>query len=111
MKDKIKQLILTKESKNIDLAHALCIGNDISFSLMLFECNKHKIIGEAVQLEAVKQDGYALQYCVNPSEAVQLEAVNQNGYALQYCSNPSEVVQLEAVKQNGYALQYCVWNK
>ena len=111
MKDKIKQLILTKESKNIDLAHALCIGNDISFSLMLFECNKHKIIGEAVQLEAVKQDGDALQYCVNPSEAVQLEAVKQYGDALQYCVNPSEAVQLEAVKQNGYALQYCVWNK
>ena len=85
MKDKIKQLIITREPKNIELAHALCIGNGISFSSMLFDCNDNKIIGEAVQLEAVKQDGYVLQYCSNPSEAVQLEAVKENGYALQYC--------------------------
>ena len=84
MKDKIKQLIITREPKNIELAHALCIGNGISFSSMLFDCNNYKIISEAVQLEAVKEDGYALRYCSNPSEAVQLEAVKQGGHALQY---------------------------
>jgi hypothetical protein len=60
------------------------------------------------QLEAVKQDGYAIQYIKNPSEQVQLEAIKQNGYAIQfiknpiyYIKNPSEQVQLEAVKQYG----------
>ena len=62
---------------------------------------------EKVQLEAVKQNGDALQYCHNPSEEIQIEAVKQDGYALRYCHNPSEEIQIEAVKQNGYALQYC----
>lgn len=45
---------------------------------------KKNMITESEQLEAVKQDGYALQYCHNPSEAVCLEAVKQTGDALQY---------------------------
>jgi hypothetical protein len=37
-----------------------------------------------------------------------LEAVKRNGYALQYVPEAilTEAVALEAVKQNGYALQY-----
>ena len=61
---------------------------------------------EQAQLEAVKQDGYAIQYIKNPSEQAQLEAVKQNGMAIQYIKNPSEQLQLEAVKQNGMAIQY-----
>ena len=57
-------------------------------------------------LEAVKQDGYALQYVKEQSEAVCLEAVKQDGDALRYVKEQSEAVCLEAVKRNGYALQY-----
>jgi hypothetical protein len=61
---------------------------------------------EAVQLAAVNQEGYVIQYIKNPSEAVQLAAVKQDGYAIQYINNPSEDVQLAAVKQNGYSIAY-----
>ena len=37
-----------------------------------------------MQIEAVKQDGYAIQYIKNPSLEVQIEAVKQDGYAIQY---------------------------
>ena len=44
-----------------------------------------EIIGdEAVQLEAVKNDGDAIRYIASPSEAVQLAAVKQNGLAIRY---------------------------
>lgn len=36
----------------------------------------------------------------------QLEAVKQNGYALQYVSEQTRELCLEAVKQDGIALQY-----
>ena len=131
-KEKIIRLIKAG-GNNIDLAHALCIGHNISFSSMLFECNDYKIIGEAAQLEAVKRNGYALRYCIHPREAVQLEAVKQDGNALiycthssdavhidavkrkwkalQFCTHASEAVQIEAIKQNCEALQFCIWGK
>jgi hypothetical protein len=59
-----------------------------------------------MQLEAVKKDGYAIQYIKNPSEEMQLIAVKQNGYAIKFIKNPSKAVQLEAVKQDGCAIQY-----
>lgn len=46
---------------------------------------KKNLMSEAVQLEAVRRDGYSLRYCVNASEAVQLEAVKRDAYALRYC--------------------------
>ena len=58
------------------------------------------------QLEAVKNDGYDIQYIHNPSEEVCLEAVKRNGYAVQYIQNPSEEVCLEAVKNDGLAIRY-----
>ena len=61
---------------------------------------------EKEQLEAVKQDGYAIDYIKNPSEAVQLAAVKQNGNAIRFIKNPSEAVQMAAVKQNGYAIYF-----
>ena len=61
---------------------------------------------EQICLEAVKQYGYALQYVTNQTKKICLEAVKDNGYALQYVSNQTEEICLEAVKQNGYALSY-----
>ncbi len=65
-----------------------------------------------VVLEAVKQDGYALQLSseeLRGDREVVLEAVRQNGFALQCVSGvlreDREVV-LEAVKRNGNALQF-----
>jgi len=45
-------------------------------------------------LNAVKQNGHAIQFIKNPSEEVQLVAVNQNGNAIQYIKDPSKEVQL-----------------
>jgi hypothetical protein len=63
-----------------------------------------------LQLIAVKQNGYAIEYIKNPSEAVQLAAVKQNGHAIQYIKPTDDDswlrVQLAAVQQNGYAIQY-----
>ena len=42
------------------------------------------VFTEKEALEAVKQDGDALQYVKEQSEAVCLEAVKQDGYALRY---------------------------
>lgn len=61
---------------------------------------------EQMKLEAVKRDGYAIQFIDNPSEQVQLAAVKRIGYALHFIDNPSENVQLAAVKQNGRAIKY-----
>ena len=68
------------------------------------------ILSIELALEAVKQDGYALQYVPAESrtEAVALEAVKRNAYALRYVPAESctEAVALEAVKQDGDALRY-----
>ena len=64
------------------------------------------IVDVNVALEAVKQNGYALQYVKDQTEAVALEAVKQNGYALRYVKDQTEAVALEAVKQDGDALRY-----
>ena len=61
---------------------------------------------EAVQLAAVRQNGYAIQHIRDPSEAVQLAAVRQNGYVIRFIQNPSEAVKLSAVRQNGWAIQF-----
>jgi hypothetical protein len=57
-------------------------------------------------MNAVKQNGYALQYVTEQTEQICLEAVKQNGYALQYVTEQTEQICLEAVKQNGDALRY-----
>ena len=59
-----------------------------------------------LQIEAVKKNGCAIRYVCNPSEKFQLMAVRKNGYAIQYIYNPSEEIQLEAVKQNCRVIQY-----
>ena len=57
-------------------------------------------------MEAVKQNGYSLQYVKEQSEALCMEAVKQDGDSLQYVKEQSEALCMEAVKQNGYSLQY-----
>ena len=61
---------------------------------------------EQLQIVAVTQNGYSIQFIENPSEQVQLAAVQQSGYAISYIKNPSEEVQLAAVQQNAYAIYY-----
>ena len=61
---------------------------------------------EEVQLAAVKDDGYAIEFITNPSEEVQLAAVNQNGYVIGDITNPSEAVQLAATNGDGDAIQF-----
>ena len=48
-------------------------------------------------------DDYRLN---NETEEIQLAAVKQTGFSIQYINNPSEEVQLEAVKQNGLSIQF-----
>jgi hypothetical protein len=55
-------------------------------------------------LEAVKQNGYALQYISNQTPEICLEAVKQNGYAIHYVINQTPEICLAAVKQCGSAL-------
>jgi len=47
-----------------------------------------------------------VEHLVIWSKEESLEAVKRNGYALQYVKDQTEAVCLEAVKQDGYALQY-----
>ena len=61
---------------------------------------------EQVQLAAIEQDGYTIQYIENPTEEMKLEAVKKSGFAIQFIKNPSEQVQLAAVEQNGFAIKY-----
>jgi len=66
----------------------------------------HQNPTEAMQLQAVQQDGWSIRYLKNPSETVQLAAVQNYGRAIEYIKNPSEAVQLAAVKKNGWAIRY-----
>ena len=45
-----------------------------------------------MQLEAVRQNGYNIEYLKNPSEEVQLEAVKQNIDVIKHIQNPTEKV-------------------
>ena len=65
-----------------------------------------KFASEAVQLAAVRQNGYAIEYIKNPSETVQLAAVRENGYAIKYIRDPSEAVQIAAVQKYGTAIKF-----
>jgi hypothetical protein len=57
-------------------------------------------------LEAVKENGWALQFVQNQTPEICLEAVKQNGYALEHVKNQTPELCLEAVKQNGNSLYY-----
>jgi hypothetical protein len=57
-------------------------------------------------LEAVKQNGHALQFVQIQTPEICLEAVKQDGYALQVVNIQTPEICLEAVREDGYALQY-----
>ena len=57
-------------------------------------------------LEAVKRNGFALQFVMDQTEEICLEAVKQNGLALKYVQNQTEAICIEAVKEDGDALWY-----
>ena len=64
---------------------------------------------EEMQLAAVTENSYAIQYIKNPSEAVKIAAVKKNGCAIYWIKNPTEAVQLAAVTENSYAIR-CIEN-
>jgi hypothetical protein len=57
-------------------------------------------------LEAVKQNGLALQFVDNKTLEICLEAVKQNGLALYLVKNQTPEICLEAVKEHGITLQF-----
>src|SRR5574344_1664027 len=57
-------------------------------------------------LEAVKQNGYALEYVKEQTPVICLESVRQNGYALEYVKEQTHDICLEAIKDNGLALRW-----
>jgi len=61
---------------------------------------------EEVQMAAVKQDGYAIEYINNPSPEVQMAAVNQNPNAIEHIDNPSPELQMAAVTKDAFAIRY-----
>jgi hypothetical protein len=61
---------------------------------------------EEICLEAVKQNGLALQYSIIDYDEICMAAIKQNGMALQFCGYQSLKYCLTAVKQNGLALQF-----
>jgi len=76
--------------------------------LQLFNASKEDTLtltGDEA-LEAVKQNGYALQHVRDQTPEICLEAVKKHGYALQYVKDQTPEICLEAVKQDGDALKY-----
>ena len=57
-------------------------------------------------LEAVKRDGYALEYVKEQTSEMCLEAVKRDGLTLKFVKEQTPEICLEAVKQNGYALRF-----
>ena len=57
-------------------------------------------------LEAVKQDPYAVKYVEDQTPEICLEAVKQDGDALQYVKDQTPEICLAAVQQDGRALGY-----
>lgn len=58
------------------------------------------------EIEAVKEDGIALEYVKEQTPELCLIAVKQNGYALMSVKEQTPELCLAAVRQNGYALEY-----
>ena len=57
-------------------------------------------------MNAVKEDGDALQFVKIQTEEICIEAVKQDGYALQYVEIQIDKLCMEAVNQDGNALQF-----
>lgn len=89
---------MSKYPKDVQLKYVRYFGENIQ--LFADEAD------EEVQLEAVKQNGHAIQHIKNPSLWVQLAAVRQNGKSIQHIEHPELDVQLAAVEQNGHAIEF-----
>jgi hypothetical protein len=72
------------------------------YDALPYKCN---LTGKEA-LEAVKQNGHALQYVKIQTPEICLEALRQNGYALQFVNTQTPEICLEAVREEGYALKY-----
>jgi len=70
------------------------------------ELNEKKNLSGKAALEAVKQNGNALQFVAEQTEEICLEAVKQEGYVLRYVAEQTEEICLAAVKQEGDALRF-----
>jgi hypothetical protein len=57
-------------------------------------------------IEAVKNNGMALQFVKNQTQEICLLAVKENGMALQFVKKQTHEICLLAVKQNGMSLQF-----
>ena len=57
-------------------------------------------------LEAVKKNGWFLEYVKNQTPEICMAAVKQNGEALEFVQNQTPELCMAAVKQNGLALKY-----
>ena len=112
---------LTYEGIYLDALNHLddCIINNIDFKNDLFKYNPEALSyrnewssDRALVLEAVKNDGGALEYAsqdLKSDREVVLAAVKNFGSVLQYASEDlksDRVVVLEAVKNDGMALEY-----
>jgi len=97
----------TKQLKRYEMKNVkLNLKNLLSISgRSITEIHNHNYSKEAA-MEAVKRNGYALQYVKDQTADVCMEAVKRNGYALQYVKDQTADVCMEAVKQDGEALRY-----
>ena len=68
--------------------------------------NSYRYFTKEDSLEAVKRNGYSLQYVRDQDKDICLEAVKRNGYSLRYVRAQDKDICLEAVKKNGDALQF-----
>ena len=100
---KLEELKIKKQNEIVnDLLNNLL--NIIKFNPLSIQNVKNP--SEELQLEAVKQCGYAIQYIENPTEKVKLEAVKKDASVIGLIENPSKELQLEAIKQDIYAIRY-----
>ncbi len=74
--------------------------------VILINCRILKICEQTDELcmQAVKQNGYALEFVKNQTDELCMQAVKQNGCSLKYVKNQTDELCIEAVKQNGYSL-------
>lgn len=71
-------------------------------TLKEYFCNKSDVI----QMDAVKINGFIIQYVPKQTEELCVAAVKYNGCVLKYISTQTDKICLAAVKVDGHALQY-----
>ena len=79
-----------------------------------YTCNAMKEIQDQTEelcIEAVKNDGMALQFVKNQNDILCKLAIQQNGMALQFVKNKTKEICFLAVQQNGMALQFIKENE